>query len=128
MNGRQQAALGPRYADFRSVYGHTSGVALGVAIAYGIDVDAFGRAAAPGRVSGELVLKVWTRRSSWRMLWCYVAEDGGGLSCFPLFRSARAEADAPALAAMSAPLGSRVAAAFTRNLHGNPRCDSLELA
>jgi len=112
LNGAQLAALGPRYADFKALYGRTSGVALGVAIAYGIDVDAFRRPGADRRVEGELVLKVWTRRSRYRMLWCYVACDDGSLACFPLFRSANPEKDAPALAAMGAPAGSRVVAAF----------------
>ena len=122
MNGRQQAALGPRYADFKAVYGDTSGVALGVALAYGIDVDAFRRASAPGTVSGTLALKVWSRRSTWRMLWCYVAGRDGSMACFPVFPSSGDAPDAPARLMMAAPLGCEVEAELAPTSRGASSC------
>ena len=122
MNGQQQAALGPQYADFKSVYGHTSGVALGVALAYGIDVDAFKRATSPGKVDGTLALKVWSRRSTWRMLWCYVVMHDGSMACFPVFPSSGDAPDAPARLMMAAPLGYEVEAELERTGLGTVNC------
>jgi len=122
VNGAQEAALGPLYADFKAVYGHTSGMALGVALAYGIDVDAFKRAATPGRVAGALVLKVWTRRSTWRMLWCYVAGHDGSMTCFPVFPSSGDAPDAPARLMMAAPLGCEVRAELEQTSRGTVNC------
>ncbi|MBQ3329389.1 MAG: hypothetical protein IJG88_05490 [Eggerthellaceae bacterium] len=122
MNGAQEAALGPLYADFKAVYGHTSGVALGVALAYGIDVDAFKKADQPGEITGTLVLKVWSRRSTWRMLWCYVAGHDGSMPCFPVFPSSHDTPDAPARLMMAAPLGCDVEAGIVSTSRGTGDC------
>ena len=122
MDGRQIAALGPRYSEFKAVYGHTSGVALGVALAYGIDVDAFGRVTGPREIAGTLILKVWSRRSTWRMLWCYVAGADGAMSCFPVFPSSGDAHDAPARLMMAAPLGSEVEVALGQTSRGTASC------
>ena len=120
MNGRQLAALGPRYTNFKEVYGHTSGVALGCALAYGIDVDAFIRAVSSGSIDGELVLKVWTRKTPSRMLWCYVAEDTGELRCFPAFPDEREGSAVRTL--MAAPIGSNVHAELEVGASGLAVC------
>lgn len=122
MNGAQLAALGPRYADFKEVYGHTSGVALDVALAYGIDVDAFHRITYPGTLTGELVLKVWSRKSTWRTLWCYIAGPGGSLACFPVFPSSGDGPDAPARLMMAAPLGCEARVMLERTGRGTSSC------
>ncbi|MBQ9001754.1 MAG: hypothetical protein IJ087_07885, partial [Eggerthellaceae bacterium] len=59
----------------------------------------------------------------WNMLWCYVAEDGGGLACFPLIRGS--DPNAPARAAMAVPLGSRVSVRMRADKRGRLRCESL---
>ncbi|MBQ9042585.1 MAG: hypothetical protein IJ111_07190 [Eggerthellaceae bacterium] len=125
MNSAQEAALGPLYADFKSVYGHTSGVALGVALAYGIDVDAFSRIDTPCEIEGELVLKIWTVRSSKKMLWCYIAADNGANVCFALFQPSSNRGDANAQVIMASPLGTSIRAEFSTNSRGKTRCDDV---
>lgn len=125
MSGAQEAALGPLYADFKAVYGHTSGVALGVALAYGIDVDAFRKVEGSGEIEGTLALKVWSRRSTWRILWCYITGQDGSMPCFPVFPSSHDAPDAPARLMMAAPLGCRVKAKIASTSRGTVSCEHI---